>query len=363
VSRDLNINAMYDEDLKAKYPLVGKALDGVGAKDVWSFDGHLYRVASAPIRSKAGAVVGALVIGYVASASDATSDRDKLGTEVAYFLDGKIAASSFKKEGGESAEERALAGQLFDGPHLADPALAGQVTRPTAIPIGNEEFLVATGPLPGNLTQSSKAGFAVLSSLTAARVGIASVETQVLVLGLIALLAALGAAVLTAVRFLGPLDKIEGGVAEVINGNRDYTFESPSQDFEGLANGLNVMLARLLGRPDPGDDELGDGATTSQRWSGELSVDATTITGAQPTVENQALAQEPEDNYLKRVFDEYVAARKSTNEGTDGLTFDSFAQKIRQNEAALKSKYNARAVRFKVVVKNNQTTLKPFPIQ
>ena len=46
-------------------------------------------------------------------------------------------------------------------------------------------------------------------------------------------------------------------MAEVINGNRDYSFDSPSKDFEGLANGLNVMLARLLGRPDPSDDELG----------------------------------------------------------------------------------------------------------
>ena len=44
------------------------------------------------------------------------ADRDKLGTEVAYFLDGKIHASSFKKAGGESAEENALAASLFDGP-------------------------------------------------------------------------------------------------------------------------------------------------------------------------------------------------------------------------------------------------------
>ena len=56
VSRDLNINAMFDDDLKAKYPSVGKALDGVANKDVWNFDGNFYRVGAAPIRSKAGAV-------------------------------------------------------------------------------------------------------------------------------------------------------------------------------------------------------------------------------------------------------------------------------------------------------------------
>lgn len=363
VSRDLNINAMFDDDLKARYPSVGKALDGVANKDVWNFDGHLYRVGAAPIRSRAGAVVGALVIGYVASGMDAAADREKLGTDVAYFLDGKIHASSFKKEGGESAEEKELARGLFDGTRIADGALAGNLTKPDVVRIGSEEFLAAAGPLPGNLTRS-KSGYVVLSSLTAARSGIASVAFLVSVLGFISLLVAVGAAVLTAMRFLDPLDKIESGVSEVINGNRDYAWDAPSKDFEGLANGLNVMLARLLGRPDPSDDELGDSGDSAQqqRWGGELAVDAT-ATGPQTSPELAALADEPEEQYLKRVFEEYVAARKQTNEGTEGLLFDGFAQKLKQNEAALRKKYGARMVRFKVVIKNNQTTLKPYPIQ
>jgi hypothetical protein len=364
VARDLNINAMYDDDLKARYPLVAKALDGIASKDVWSFDGHLYRVGAAPIRSKTGQVAGALIIGYVASASDAQSDRDKLGAEVAIFLDGKIHASSFHKEGGgESAEEKALAAQLFDGVRLADGASAGTLTKPTPVKIGSEDFIAAAGPLPGNLTRS-KSGFVVLSSLTAARTQIGSVEFLVLVLGLIGLLVAVGAAVMTAKRFLDPLDSIEAGITDVINGNRDYTFDAPSQDkdFEGLANALNLMLARLLGRPDPSDDELGgsDGEP-QQRWGGELTVEAGN-TGPQLTPEVAALAEEPEEQYLRRVFEEYLVARKQTNEGTDGLTFDGFAQKLRQNEAALQKKYNARMVRFKVLIKNDQTTLKPYPI-
>ncbi len=129
VCRDLNINALFDEDFKTRYPSVQKALDGVANKDVWTFDNHMYRVATAPIRSRSGQIAGALVLGYVASAKDATVDRDKLGTDVAYFLDGKVQASSFKKEGGESAEEKALAGQLFDGAKLADPALAGEMGK------------------------------------------------------------------------------------------------------------------------------------------------------------------------------------------------------------------------------------------
>ena len=366
VARDLNINAMYDDDLKARYPSVGKALDGVANKDVWNFDGHLYRVGAAPIRARTGAVAGALIVGFVASGMEAAADCDKLGTEVAFFLDGKIRASSFSKQGGQSAEEVDLSKELFDGAHLADAAGTGQMTKPTVVRINGDEFLAAAGPLPGNLTRG-KSGFVVLASLTAARANIGSVAMLVAVLGLVGLLVAVGAAVLTALRFLSPLDKIEGGVAEVINGNRDYSFDTPSKDFEGLANALNVMLARLLGRPDPSDDELGssdasDDSGQQQRWGGELTVDPS-ATGPHTTPEVLALAEEPEATYLRRVYDEYVAARLQTGEGAEGLNFDGFAQKLQQNELGLRKKYNARLVRFKVVVKNGQTTLKPYPIQ
>ncbi len=363
VARDLNINANFDDDWKQRYPSVGKALDGVANKDVWNFDGHLYRVGAAPIRSRAGAVVGALVIGYNASASDAAADRDKLGTEVAYFLDGKIHASSFKKEGGESAQENELAQALFGTSKLADGAVAGNLTAPATLRIGSDDYLAAAGPLPGNLTKS-KSGYVVLASVTAARASLGGVEFLVIALGIIGTLVAIGAVVLTAMRFLNPLDRIETGVAEVINGNRDYSFDTPSKDFEGLANALNVMLARLLGRPDPSDDELGgsDEGNGQQRWGGELSVDAST-TGPQTTPELQALIDEPEDAYLQRTFGEYIAARKQTNEGVEGMTLDGFTQKLREHEAALKKRHGARMVRFKVVIKGTQTTLKPFPIQ
>jgi hypothetical protein len=158
-------------------------------------------------------------------------------------------------------------------------------------------------------------------------------------------------------------------VAEVINGSRDVTFEAGSPDFEGLANGLNVMMARLLGRPDPTDDELGGSGDSGEsgaagRWQGEMSIEEN-ATGPVPLAsspENLKLANEPEDQYYRRVFDEYVAARKQTGEGVEGLAYEPFTAKLKQNEAALCKKYGARMVRFKVVTKNNQTTLKPVPI-
>ncbi len=253
VARNLNPTALVGDDLKGKYPLVKQALSGIASKDIWDFDGQMYRVAAAPIHNDSGQNVGALAVGYVVAASDAERDRQRLGVEVAYFLNGKVRASSFRKSGGESAEEAELAQQLFEGPKYAAEAGAGKLTPLFSAHARGEEFIAAAGPLSGNASRSAS-GFVLLVSLTEARSSISAVETLLLVLGLIGMLGALLAGAITARRFIDPLDKIESGVAEVINGNRDYVFESPSPEFEGLANGLNVMLARLLGRPDPTDD-------------------------------------------------------------------------------------------------------------
>ena len=75
-----------------------------------------------------------------------------------------------------------------------------------------------------------------------------------------------------------------------------------------------------------------------------------------------ALAQEPESDYYRRIYNEYLEARKGVGESIDGVTFESFSAKLRLNEANLKKKYNCRAVRFRVQTKNNQVTLKPVPI-
>jgi hypothetical protein len=261
ISRDLSTTWRYRDNFKKEFPSLGMALAGTPNKDVWNLEGAMYRVGAAPIRGPQGQILGAVFVGYVQSVADAKAARELLGTDVAYFLDGKIHASSFaQKEGSssETAEEKALAAQLFEGPKLAEKATsAHEETGLFRVRVGGQEFVAAAAPLPGNATPS-KSGFVVLSSLTEARATVMPLTTFVLVLGLIGILAAVGAAAMTARRFLLPLDRIEAGVSEVINGNRDYVFESPSQDFEGLANGLNVMLARLLGRPEPGEEQEGE---------------------------------------------------------------------------------------------------------
>ena len=74
-----------------------------------------------------------------------------------------------------------------------------------------------------------------------------------------------------------------------------------------------------------------------------------------------ALARESEPDYYKRVFTEYVAARKASG-SPDDVSFESFIAKLKVNEGKLKAQYQCRAVRFRVVTKDGKVSLKPVPI-
>jgi len=127
------------------------------------------------------------------------------------------------------------------------------------------------------------------------------------------------------------------------------------QEFEGLANALNVMLARLLGRPEPGEEEDGDAA-----WRPDVLAiaDLDGSTG----VNIQALAAESDDAYFSRLHREYVQARQAAGLSVDGITLDSFSQKIRANEAMLKAKHKHNMIRFVVHAEGGRVSLKPIKI-
>jgi hypothetical protein len=95
-------------------------------------------------------------------------------------------------------------------------------------------------------------------------------------------------------------------------------------------------------------DEISQSATASVEPSTDPAV--------------QALAQENEAIYFARVFGEYVAALKSQGKPTAGITVQAFTTKLRLIEGGLKQKWKCRGVRFRVVTKGDQVTLKPVPL-
>jgi hypothetical protein len=187
-------------------------------------------------------------------------------------------------------------------------------------------------------------------------------KTFILLLGIGALVVALFGMYLTHRRLEAQIDQVELGVTEIINGNLDKTFQPVGAELDGLANGLNVMLARLLGRPEPGEeafDENGNPIVPGRVDFEEPPEGPAPSQGADAELEK--LAHEPEPDYYKRLFTEYGDARRDSG-SPDDVSFESFIAKLRVNEGKLKAQYQCRAVRFRVVVKDGKVSLKPVPI-
>jgi hypothetical protein len=199
------------------------------------------------------------------------------------------------------------------------------------------------------------------TSLTDAVERTAPLGAKLLGLGLFGILVTIGAVVLTAKRFIRPLDQIELGVAEIINGNIDYTFRPVGPDFEGLSNGLNVMLARLLGREEPNEDAVEEeDDAAGKTWRAEQMI-IEEGDGA-PSPNAAALAQEGEAAYYPRLFNEYLAALRTLNRPSEGLSVPAFMAKLRLAEAGLKQKWSCKMVRFQLVNRGEDVAFRAIRI-
>jgi hypothetical protein len=344
------------DDLKSRFKAVAAALErGQVSKDIWNYGKTTVRVGVAPVLDETFVPHGAAIVAYALNAKEALAHAEMLGTDVVFFSGDRVVASSFRRQAVDDlGKHEALK-------KITTEALSGKNTAPTAVEINGDEYVVGAVPMPLNF-EDRTSGALLMASPKRAReaAGFSAVKAIIWALGAGALIVALLAMLVTSRIILHQADEIEIGVNEIINGDVDYAFKPVGADLDGLANNLNVMLARLLGRPEPGEEGLEEGAPAKVMLEEIEGHSAGTRMSSDPDV--VALAREPENDYYRRTFDEYVAARRSVGESVEGVTFESFSAKLRLNEANLKKKYNCKAVRFRVQTKGNQVSLKPVPI-
>jgi hypothetical protein len=355
------------QSLAAALPQCAGSQPGSGASceakvtfDVWNFEGKMVLTGTSPVYGEDAkgnrAVLGAVVVGLDLSMAQAESDAELLNGSVAYFLDQKVQSDYFLSEGKEDADlANALSSSLFGA--------AGANTDAVHLNLSGDDYLAVTTWLPQ--LNKKTAGAALLFDVTAAIQPANRAALAVAIVGAIALVILLVALLIATRHFLHAIDDIETGLEQVIAGNTEYMFNTEMTEMEGTANALNVVLARLIpGRPEGDEDEEGvgrlaqvavddvDQAALSQAQGGQAAVDPETL----------RLAQEPEADYFKRLFGEYTSAKKAKGEDASDQTFESFVAKLRLSEGSLKKKYNCRAVRFRVLTRDGQVTLKPVPI-
>ena len=343
--------------------------------DIWYYGDKILKIGVAPIvdpyikveknELESKSIIGAIVIAYAQTSKSALQDKGLLGTEIAYYDANRVVASSFTRGTGGD-EDTAKSKQLSE--LLARGALS-ETLNGQRVTVGDTAYLAAVVKLPRAATRALPAppeyppvtaGAVVLSPLLPSPEAW-KIKLFVMVLGLGALAIAMLGLYLSHRRLVAQIDQVEIGVTDIINGNVDRTFRPVGEELEGLSNGLNVMLARLLGRPEPGEEDFDDegnpiipGRVEFEEGEGE---------GAAPATDPDlaALAQESEPDYYKRVYTEYLAARRATGH-PDEVSFENFIAKIKVNEGKLRAQYQCRAVRFRVITKDGKVSLKPVPI-
>ena len=309
-------------------------------------------------------IIGAVVVAYAQTAQEAQKDRALLGTEIAYYDGNHVISTSFTRTG--STEE-----DTNRSKQLAAVVEAAGTTPPNnqVISVDGVAYKVASVQLPRKSTRSIElidpsypkvtAGATVLAPLVDTSGSGMLVRIMILMVGAGALAIALLGMYLAHRRVVVQVDQVELGVIDIINGNVDRTFRPVGPELDGLSNGLNVMLARLLGRPEPGEEEFDEEGNPIVPGR----VDFDEGEGAAKTTDPDlaALAQESEPDYYKRVYTEYLTARKEAG-NPDEVSLENFIAKVKVNEGKLKAQYQCRAVRFRVVTKDGKVSLKPVPI-
>lgn len=367
--------SMWKKDDRVKYRAIELAINPDPTKahmvsDIWDHEGlGLMKVGVAPVVDYSSGdtpeVQGAVLVAYSLSAAEAQRQSKLLGAKVAFFEGDRVAATSFtrpQRSEEDTGKHKALAGVLAGG--ASKNALSTGFADPFQATVDGENFVVAAGRLARFSSKGfpedypdQQVGAMVLISLDDAYGPVGAAKMGVLLVGVGAIVIAFIALWLVGRRVTHQADAVELGLNEIINGNLDYVFRPVGDELDGVANGLNVMLARLLGRPEPGEEEYDEEGNIIQ--PGKLDFDTDL---SDKDTEAVQLAQEPAADYYKRIFDEYIAALSQVGKDTDGVTFDGFVTKLRLNETNLTAKYQCSAIRFRVVVAGNKVSLKPVPI-
>jgi hypothetical protein len=373
LARNSDRNRMYGTKLDAALPAVRSTLqDGDARHDVWTKadEGKLLELGVAAIRGAGGQIVGVLLVGYDLSNGLASSEGKRLGgREVAFVVDDKVYSSSAPDQ-----VSKDLRGYLF-GPAKAatDAAKGGQVSSTWVATLDGHEYAGVLAPLPG--TSSAKVAYAVLNSRTGVASVVGDATKIILALTLVFSLVVIAYGFMLGNSIVRPIEEIEEGVLAVINGNTELRLETSNPELGGLAYRINQLLNVFTGVSEsPDDDEQGQQAVRQQDWKDSAFSDgqpraaaagAAAVAGGEPIDDPQLaakLAAEPDDAYYKRVFAEYVAAKKDVGE-TITIPEDRFTQRLKGNETALAKKHEVKSVRFVVQKSGNKVDLQPVLIK
>ena len=337
-----------------KFPLIARVVrDKARDQDIWRYreqNERMMTAVAAPIFDGTN-VVGVLALLYDWGNQMAQDDKAVYKTDVAYFHQDTVYGSSLA----DHAHVKSL--RAFIAPHQS-ALQEGKMVGPSVLKIGGKRYLALAATFESDASDKG-GGFILAASLADALAPVSAFLTRFpfIAAGFLLVSILLGLFLLRSVA--APYERIEHGIMEMVSGNLEHRFDQNLPGNAGaLAQALNLLVAQLQGRPPP-DREVED-----HSW------DALMIENAEAVAEAAAAHKGDIDTqaggltygYYQKLFDAYVAARKSVgDQGT--VAFGGFTDKVRKNEEALRKRLKCTAVKFDVLVKDGRVVLKPVPIK
>jgi hypothetical protein len=235
-------------DSMAGFPVIADALRGYRGEDAWAQDGQVFRVAASPVLSRThDRYVGALVVGIVAGDDLVKRMREILDADVAFYLHGKLIASSVSSP--------ALNEAPAEVNRRADEI--AKLGRTTAFPLigGSARYWAIGTPIMGEAAQQD-AYFVLLlprSEATSGLVGLlrtannddatGSGSPWALLVALFGLLVALG---LLWIEAEGPLGRLREQAARLAAGDLvRFNEQRLKGRFAAIARSVNAAFERV----------------------------------------------------------------------------------------------------------------------
>jgi hypothetical protein len=349
---------MRGDRVAAVYAGLGKVLkSGTTASDLWlNRQRQEQMLASyAPVRGDDGSIVGAVVIGTplnderLARTSDLTSGQTLVfalasttgGVEiVAHSGDGGDLIGAVAKPPIRDAALGAVSGRSI---MIADGVVAGEIAGAVALEGYGESNAVLVAAVPASLVGN-------LAMLLGAPIfGVAAIGIVLVAVG----------GFLLGNYVSAPISELEDGLLAIINGNSALRFQIEHAELGGLVFRINSLLNALMGVAEDTTDEEGRPSTSpsANMFQEALSVDesAATTQAVDPGI-RASLAAEPADRYYRRLYQEYIGAKRQLGDPVDHITFDAFVTRIRASEQQMSEKHG-RPVRFQVQLKDGAVVL------
>ncbi len=161
-----------------------------------------------------------------------------------------------------------------------------------------------------------------------------------------------------------PVSDLEDGLLAVINGQTDLRFELDHKVLGGLVFRVNSLLNQLLGVREEETDAEGRPSTgpSSSSFTDALELDERMVSLSFEDVKDaHGLRDEAPEDYYKRIFDEYLAAKRAIGAPVDHIKFAPFIQRIKSSEYELKHKHG-KPFRYQIEQKSGEVVFVAVPL-